>query len=333
MSQNGALVRTPVKDISVVGRNTQGVRLIRLEEGDQLSGLERIDGPMRGRRGRGGRRWRHPAARSASRSDPVKSAPKPRCAPYNFSPGPAVLPHRGLEQVRERAARLATAAACRSWKSATAARPSCEVAAEAEADLRELMAIPRNYKVLFMQGGASRAIRPGADESQPRRIRPPTTSTPGTGRRKAIAEARRYCKVHIAGDAGGEYMRVPPQSELQFSADAAYVHYTPNETISGVEFGYVPQPAACRSSRTCRRASCRGRSTCSKFGLIYAGAQKNIGPSGLTVVIVREDLIGRARAPRRPRCSITRQVADERLAAEYARRPLPGTWRAWCSNG
>ena len=117
-----------------------------------------------------------------------------------------------------------------------------QVAAEAEADLRELLAVPRNYKVLFMQGGASAqfAVVPlnltTADS---------TADYINTGHwsKKAIAEARRYCTVHVAGDAGGGYLRVPPQGELKLNAHAAYVHYTPNETISGVEFGYVPETA------------------------------------------------------------------------------------------
>jgi phosphoserine aminotransferase len=102
--------------------------------------------------------------------------------------------------------------------------------------------------------------------------------------------------VHIAGDAGGGYGRVPPQNELRFSGGASYVHYTPNETISGVEFGYVPDTAAVPLVADMSSSILSRPIDVSKFGLIYAGAQKNIGPSGLTVVIVREDLIGQARA-------------------------------------
>jgi len=113
---------------------------------------------------------------------------------------------------------------------------------------------------------------------------------------KAIAEAGRYCKVHLAGDAGGNYTRVPPQSELRFSAGAAYAHYTPNETIGGVEFGYVPETRGVPLIADMSSSILSQPVDVSKFGLIYAGAQKNIGPSGLTVVVVRDDLIGRARA-------------------------------------
>ena len=169
------------------------------------------------------------------------------------------------------------------------------VAAEAEADLRELLSMPRDYKVLFLQGGASAqfALVPlnlAAPQS--------TVDYVNTGHwsRKAIAEAGRYCKVHVAGDAGGNYTRVPPQSELRFSAGAAYAHYTPNETIGGVEFGYVPETRGVPLIADMSSSILSQPIDVSKFGLIYAGAQKNIGPSGLTVVIVRDDLVGRARA-------------------------------------
>ena len=115
--------------------------------------------------------------------------------------------------------------------------------------------------------------------------------------------------MHVAADAGGDYTRVPPQDELRFSGAAAYVHFTPNETIGGVEFGYVPRTGGVRWWRTCPPVSCRSPSMSAKFGLIYAGAQKNIGPAGFAIVIVREDLIGRARAET-PRVFDYQAVAD-----------------------
>jgi phosphoserine aminotransferase len=170
-----------------------------------------------------------------------------------------------------------------------------EVATQAEADLRELMGVPKNYKVLFLQGGASAqfAFVPmnltGADS---------VADYVNTGHwsYKAITEARRYCRVHVAADAGEGYLRVPPQSELNLSGDAAYVHYTPNETIGGVEFGYIPQTGGIPLVADMSSSILSRPIDVSRFGLIYAGAQKNIGPSGLVVVIVREDLIGRARS-------------------------------------
>ena len=199
------------------------------------------------------------------------------------------------------------------------------VAAEAEADLRGLLSMPRNYKVLFLQGGASAqfALVPlnlAAPQS--------TVDYVNTGHwsRKAIAEAGRYCKVHVAGDAGGDYTRVPPQSELRFSAGAAYAHYTPNETIGGVEFGYVPETRGVPLIADMSSSILSRPIDVSQFGLIYAGAQKNIGPSGLTVVIVRDDLIGRAR-------SETPLVFDYRAIADnHSMLNTPPTF-AWYMAG
>ena len=212
---------------------------------------------------------------------------------FNFSPGPAVLPLEVLEQVRDELLDWhggGTSVMEISHRS----KGFLDVAAQAEADLRELMSIPRNYKVLFLQGGASAqfALVPlnlAAPQS--------TVDYVNTGHwsHKAIAEAGRYCKVHVAGDAGGNYTRVPAQAELQFSGAAAYAHYTPNETIGGVEFGYVPDSGGVPLVADMSSSILSQPIDVSRFGLIYAGAQKNIGPSGLTVVIVRDDLVGHAR--------------------------------------
>jgi phosphoserine aminotransferase len=213
---------------------------------------------------------------------------------FNFSPGPAALPTEVLEQARDEML---------DWNQdgmsvmeiSHRGRAFMEVATQAEADLRELMAVPRNYKVLFLQGGASAqfALVPmnltAADS---------VADYVNTGHwsNKAILEARRYCRVRVAADAGGQYLRVPPQSELKLNGDAAYVHYTPNETIGGVEFGYIPETGGIPLVADMSSSILSRPTDVSKFGLIYAGAQKNIGPSGLAVVIVREDLIGRARS-------------------------------------
>jgi phosphoserine aminotransferase len=128
---------------------------------------------------------------------------------------------------------------------------------------------------------------------------------------KAVDEAARYCTVHVAADAGGNYTRVPPQSELRFSDRPAYVHYTPNETIGGVEFGYIPQTGAAPLVADMSSSILSRPIDVSRFALIYAGAQKNIGPAGLTVVIVREDLIGKARADT-PKVFDYQAIAHER---------------------
>ena len=200
-----------------------------------------------------------------------------------------------------------------------------EVAACAEADLRELMGIPRNYQVLFMQGGATAHF---AMIPMNLAIADSTADYLHTGHwsNKAIIEARRYLKVHVAADAGGQYRHAPPQSELNLSADAAFVHYTPNETIGGVEFGYVPHTAGIPLVADMSSSILSRPIDVSKFGLIYAGAQKNIGPSGLVVVIVREDLLGHARAD-------TPMVFDYQAVAEdHSLLNTPPTF-AWYMAG
>ena len=226
---------------------------------------------------------------------------------FNFSPGPAVLPLEVLEQAQGELPdwrRSGMSVMEISHRSAA----FMQVAAEAEADLRDLMAIPDNYRVLFLQGGASAQF-----SVVPMNLAGPQSTVDyintGHWSHRAIAEAGRYASVHLAGDAGGKYTRVPPQSELELSGGAAYVHYTPNETIGGVEFGYLPEtrgvPLVADMSSSILSRSIDVR----KFGLIYAGAQKNIGPAGLTVVIVRDDLIGRAR-PATPQVFNYKAVAD-----------------------
>src|ERR1700760_2874174 len=213
---------------------------------------------------------------------------------FNFSPGPAALPLEVLEQARDELL---------DWRhSGTSVmevshrgQAFTEVASAAEQDLRQLMSIPPNYKVLFMQGGASAQFS----------LVPMNLTAAGatvdyidTGHwsRKGIEEARRYCQVHVAADAGGKYTRVPAQTELRFSENPAYLHYTPNETIGGVEFGYVPDSGAIPLVADMSSNILSRPIDVSKFALIYAGAQKNIGPSGLVVLIVRQDLIGKARS-------------------------------------
>jgi phosphoserine aminotransferase len=212
---------------------------------------------------------------------------------HNFSPGPAALPTEVLEEARDQLL---------DWQRSGMSvmevshrgKAFMHVADEAEADLRELLAIPRNYKVLFMQGGASAqfALVP-LNLSRADSVADYLNT--GHWSKKAIAEARRYCAVNVAADAGGEYLRVPPQREFKLSSEAAYLHYTPNETISGVEFHYVPASRGVPLVADMSSTILSRPIDVSKFGLIYAGAQKNIGPSGLTIVIVRGDLLGQAR--------------------------------------
>lgn len=166
------------------------------------------------------------------------------------------------------------------------------IAAQAEADLRTLMAIPNNYKVLFLQGGAHSqfAMIP---MNLARGKKQADYLDTGDWSLKAIEEGKRYIDINvIASSADSNYTTIPAFASWQRNPNAAYLHYTSNETIRGVEFDWIPQVddlplVVDMSSDILARPI-----DVSRFGLIYAGAQKNIGPAGLTLVIVREDLLG-----------------------------------------
>jgi len=209
---------------------------------------------------------------------------------YNFSAGPAALPEEVLKQAQEEMLDW-HGSGMSVMEMSHRGKEFMSIAAQAEADLRELMAIPDNYKVLFLQGGASSQF----SMVPMNLLRGKTTAdyiNTGSWSKKAIAEAKKYCQVNVVAESpAGEY-RVPAAESLQLNGDAAYLHYTPNETIQGVEFPYVPDsgdvPLVADFSSTILSRPVDVR----KFGVIYAGAQKNIGPAGLTVVIVRDDLMG-----------------------------------------
>lgn len=211
---------------------------------------------------------------------------------YNFSAGPAMLPTEVLERAREELLDW-NGTGMSVMEMSHRSKAFVSIAEKAEADLRKLMAIPDNYKVLFLQGGATSQF-----SMVPLNLLRGKTSADylntGHWSAKAIAEGKRFCKVNIVADTkDSNYTTLPDSSELSFSKDAAYVHYTPNETIAGVEFGYIPDtgdiPLVADMSSTILSRPV----DVSKFGVIYAGAQKNIGPAGLTIVIVRDDLIGK----------------------------------------
>lgn len=210
---------------------------------------------------------------------------------FNFSPGPAALPEEVLQQAREEMLDW-QGSGMSVMEMSHRGKEFLSIAAAAEADIRELMAIPDDYKVLFMQGGASSqfAMVPLNLASKDKIVDYTVT---GSWSKKAVAEAKRFAKVNIAASTeGSKFTSAPAQAELQLTANASYVHYTPNETIQGVEFPYVPDtdgvPLVADMSSTILSRPV----DVSKFGVIYAGAQKNIGPAGLTLVIVRDDLIG-----------------------------------------
>jgi phosphoserine aminotransferase len=211
---------------------------------------------------------------------------------FNFSAGPAVLPEEVLSRAGDEMLDWRGTGMC-VMEMSHRGKEFMSIAAEAEKDLRELLAIPQNYKVLFLQGGATLQF-----------AQIPMNLLAGKGKadyvvtgewsKKAVKEAQSYCDVHIAAsseDRGFTYF--PSQEAFQIRNDAAYLHYCSNETIGGVEAHWIPKSniplVADASSHILSRPV-----DVSKFGLIYAGAQKNIGPAGLTIVIVREDLTGKA---------------------------------------
>ncbi len=210
---------------------------------------------------------------------------------FNFSAGPAMLPQAVLEQAREEMLDW-QGSGMSVMEMSHRGKEFMSIAEQASADLRELMAIPDSHDILFLQGGASSQFSAVPMNLLRGKSKADYINT-GAWSKKAIAEGKRYCEVNVAGSSeDSKFTTVPAQSELKLQADAAYVHYTPNETIGGVEFPYLPDTGdvplvADMSSTILSRPM-----DVSKFGVIYAGAQKNIGPAGLTVVIVRKDLMG-----------------------------------------
>jgi phosphoserine aminotransferase len=166
------------------------------------------------------------------------------------------------------------------------------IAKKAEQDLRDLMVIPDNYKVLFMQGGASSQFTM-VPMNLLRGKKTADYINTGQWSKKAIAEAKRYCDVNVAATTeGNHFTSAPSQKELKLNPEAAYVHYTPNETIGGVQFDYVPDTKGVPLVADYSSAILSEEIDVSKFAMIYAGAQKNIGPAGLCIVIIRDDLLG-----------------------------------------
>nr|MBV6629934.1 3-phosphoserine/phosphohydroxythreonine transaminase [Oceanococcus sp. HetDA_MAG_MS8] len=213
---------------------------------------------------------------------------------YNFSAGPAMLPAAVLKEVQEELL---------DWQGSHMSvmemshrgKQFMSIAEQAEADLRSLLKVPDNYKVLFLQGGAT-----GQFSAIPMNLMPEGGSADyvvtGSWGKKAIKEAGKYGTGRLAAQAEGGFTHIPDPSAWDLDANAAYVHITPNETIEGVEYHQIPDvgdvPLVGDFSSTLMSRPV----DVSKYGVIYAGAQKNIGPAGLVILIVREDLLGRARS-------------------------------------
>lgn len=226
---------------------------------------------------------------------------------YNFSAGPAALPLEVLQTIRDDIP---------DWQEtgmsvmevSHRSKEFVALAERAEANFRELLAIPDDYSVLFTQGGATlqMSMAPmnlaGTDDTVDYVIT-------GSWGKKAAGEARKFCNVNVAGDSSDDnFTCIPEESSWQRSAGAAYLHITPNETIAGVEFHFVPSgdtPIVADMSSTILSRPI----DVSRYGVIYAGAQKNIGPAGITVVIVRNELLERA-PPNLPHLMTWRSYAE-----------------------
>ena len=215
-----------------------------------------------------------------------------RC--YNFCAGPAALPESVLEIARNDM--LEWHGKGLSLMEMSHRSPEVVgVVNHAEQTLRSLLGISEDYAVLFLQGGASTQFGSVPLNLLGDKLSADYVNT-GQWSKKAIEEGRRYCEVNVvASSQDTNFSTIPPQAQWQLGNDAAYLHYTPNETIGGVEYFWTPQveaPLVADMSSTILSRPTRVED----FGVIYAGAQKNIGPSGLTLVIVRRDLLGRANA-------------------------------------
>jgi phosphoserine aminotransferase len=207
---------------------------------------------------------------------------------FNFSAGPAMLPaevlsRAGDEMLDWRGSGMGV------MEMSHRGKEFVSIYQEAERDLRELLAVPANYKILFLQGGATLQFAQIPMNLLRGKTKADYVNT-GEWSKKAIKEAKQYCDVHIAASSEDKNFSYAPKN-FSVRKDAAYVHYCSNETIGGVEYHQIPQVdlplVADASSHFLSRPL-----DVSKFGLIYAGAQKNAGPAGLTFVIVRDDLIG-----------------------------------------
>ncbi|MEE8125830.1 MAG: 3-phosphoserine/phosphohydroxythreonine transaminase [Nitrospirales bacterium] len=209
---------------------------------------------------------------------------------FNFSAGPAMLPESVLQQAQ---------AELPDWHGAGASimemshrsKEFVSVAEGAEQDVRELLSVPNNYKVLFLQGGATTQFA-----TVPMNIlrgkRNADYILTGAWGKKAISEAKKYCDVNVAASSEDDnFASIPALESWSLHQDAAYVHYTPNETIGGVEFHWVPETGGVPLVADFSSTILSRPIDVSRFGIIYAGAQKNIGPAGVTLVIVRDDLI------------------------------------------
>lgn len=229
-----------------------------------------------------------------------------RC--FNFSAGPAMLPTAVLEKAQQEILDW-NGSGMSVMEMSHRGKEFMSIASQAEADLRELMKIPDDYAVLFLQGGASAQFAMVPMNLLRGKSKADYINT-GAWSKKAIAEAKQYCSVNVAASSEAEnFTTIPAFDSWSLDKEAAYVHYTPNETIGGVEFHWVPEVGTVPLVADLSSTILSRPVDVTKFDLIYAGAQKNIGPAGLTLVIVRKDLLGQT-LPNTPSVFDYKQMAD-----------------------
>ncbi len=238
---------------------------------------------------------------------------------YNFSAGPAALPEDVLRQAQ---------AEMLEWSGAHASvmeishrgKEFIALAEAAERDLRELLDVPSGYKVLFLQGGATQHFAQ-IPLNFARREQSVDYVLTGDWSEKAAKEAKPLAKVRIAASsAATNYDRIPPRAEWDLDRDAAYLHITPNETIRGVEFHEIPDAGGVPLIGDVSSTILSRPLDVSRYAMLYAGAQKNIGPSGLVVAIVRDDLL--ERCPK----DIPKILSYAEHAAQGSMLNTPNTW-------
>ncbi len=218
---------------------------------------------------------------------------RPAARIFNFGAGPATMPVEVLEKAKWELVNWHEAGMS-VMEMSHRGKDFVAIAAEAEADLRALAAIPAGYKVLFLQGGATMQFA-AVPMNLLRGAKQADYVNTGEWSKKAIAEARKFCEVRVAASSEDrKFTYVPKQSAWRCSADSAYVHICSNETIGGVEFHWTPDTGAVPLVADMSSHILSRPLDVARYGLIYAGAQKNIGPAGLVLVIVREDLVGHA---------------------------------------
>ncbi len=211
----------------------------------------------------------------------------------NFSAGPAILPEEVLKEAQDNLMSL-PGVGMSVLEISHRSKTFDKIIADAKADLKELLGISDDYSLLFLQGGASLQF-----SMVPLNLMPPANKADyivtGSWSKKAVKEAKRVGTVNIAASSEeGKFKRIPKQEELKLDPEAAYVHFTSNNTIYGTEFHYEPEvgnvPLICDASSDILSR----KIDVNKYALIYAGAQKNMGPSGVTFVIIRKDIAERS---------------------------------------